>query len=254
MTHHTTWLSTGEHIDINHLNPFWAKCYVYIPLERRSGKLGFPRIYNARFVGYALASIKFRTYYAVADKGHGVRYSKDVVFDDSDDYVYWTDDTFPAEIAYEDVAVAEDPAVQVPEIQVPAVQDPQVQGPLPLLLIAHSNDFRWFGPPAMIHEWDLLVATFNAHNHEITDASDKEFVGINISTDEDMNYYMDQTRMVRRFWLKGVRDEHLPYPMSGPSLSKLDNARDEERPISARYPYRRVAWHGMDLCMVWYTR
>jgi hypothetical protein len=53
-----------------------------------------------------------------------------VVFDDSDKYLYWTDDTFPAEIAYEDAAVAEDPAVQVPEIQVPAVQDQQVQGPL----------------------------------------------------------------------------------------------------------------------------
>jgi hypothetical protein len=27
--------------------------------------------------------------------------------------------------------------------------------------------------------------------------------------------------------MKGVRDEHLPYPMSEPSLSKLDNATDE---------------------------
>jgi hypothetical protein len=125
---------TGQHIDINHLHPFWLKCYVYIPLEQRTGKLGFPRTYNARFVGYALTSIEFRTYHIVEDKGHGVygkvRCSKDVVFDDSDEYVYWTDDTFPGENAYEDVAVAEDPAVQVPEIQVPAVQDPLVQGPL----------------------------------------------------------------------------------------------------------------------------
>jgi Reverse transcriptase (RNA-dependent DNA polymerase) len=102
---------------------------------------------------------------------------------------------------------------------------------LPLLLMAHSDDFRWFGSPTMKHEWDLLVATFNAHNYEITDASDKEFVGINISTDEDMNYYMNQTRMVEAILteagMKGVRDEHLPYPMSEPSLSKLDNATDE---------------------------
>jgi hypothetical protein len=115
---------------------------------------------------------------------------------------------------------------------------------LPLLLIAHSDDFRWFGSPTMTHEWDLLVATFNAHSYEIADASDKEFIGINISTDEDMNYYVDQTRMVEAILteagMKGVRDEHRPYPMSGPSLSKLDNATDEERPICAKYPYRRV--------------
>jgi hypothetical protein len=30
-------MTTGQHIDINHLHPFWAKCYVYIPLEQRSG-------------------------------------------------------------------------------------------------------------------------------------------------------------------------------------------------------------------------
>jgi hypothetical protein len=83
----------------------------------------------------------------------------------------------------------------------------------------------------MMHEWDLLVTKFHAHNYEITDATDKEFVGINISTDECITYCMDQTRMVEviltEAGMKGVRDEHLPYPMSGPSLSKLDNATDE---------------------------
>jgi hypothetical protein len=38
----------------------------------------------------------------------------------------------------------------------------------------------------MMHEWDLLVATFHANNYEITDATDKECFGINISTDGDM--------------------------------------------------------------------
>jgi hypothetical protein len=90
-------------------------------------------------------------------------------------------------------------------------------------LIAHSDNFRWFGPPTMKHEWDLMVATFNAHNYDITDVSDKEFIGMNISTSEDMNYCMDQTRIVEAILteagMKGVRDEHLPYPMTGPSLS-----------------------------------
>jgi hypothetical protein len=40
--------------------------------------------------------------------------------------------------------------------------------------------------------------------------------------------------------MKGVRDERLPHPMTGPSLSKQDDATDEERPICAKYPYRRV--------------
>ena len=58
----------------------------------------------------------------------------------------------------------------------------------PLILMAHSDDFRWFGPNTMMHEWDLIVATFNKHKYEITDASDKEFVDINIYHDEEYDY------------------------------------------------------------------
>ena len=57
-----------------------------------------------------------------------------------------------------------------------------------MILIAHSDDFRWFGRPDMIHEWDLLVSTFNAHKCEITYATDKEFVGIHLYRDEQFNY------------------------------------------------------------------
>jgi hypothetical protein len=176
-------MATGQQIGINHLHPFWAKCYVYIPLEQRSGKLGFPRIYNARFEGYALMSVEFRTYYVVEDKGHGVfgkvRCSKDVVFDDSDEYIYWTDDNFPAENAYVVAAVAEDPEFQVPEVQVPEVQvpvdqAPQVQGsllPYPprsfveapvLALLPHSQEQATEEdipdtdlPPPALHEDDI---------------------------------------------------------------------------------------------------
>ena len=45
---------------------------------------------------------------------------------------------------------------------------------------------------------------------------------------------MDQSRMVdsilREANMTGSRDEHLPYPLSGQNLSKLDNATDDERP------------------------
>jgi hypothetical protein len=33
----------------------------------------------------------------------------------------------------------------------------------PIIVIAHSDDFRWFGPPEYIFECDDLVATFNRH-------------------------------------------------------------------------------------------
>ena len=96
----------------------------------------------------------------------------------------------------------------------------------------------------MMHEWDLIVATFNAHKYEITDATNKEFVGINMYHYEEFNYYMDQSRMVdsilREANMTGSRDEHLPYPLTGQSLSQADNVTDDERPSCAKYPYRRV--------------
>ena len=33
----------------------------------------------------------------------------------------------------------------------------------PILLIAHSDDFRWFGDECEISEWTLLVNTFEKH-------------------------------------------------------------------------------------------
>ena len=500
-------LITGNHVDIKNLHPFWAKCYVYIPIEQRSGKLGFARAYDARLVGYAFTSTEFRAYYVVQDYGKGVygkvRCSKDVTFDDAGEYVYWSETSapvqndftgiipeFPSEVVHEErtntneVVHEEststneqypprDHAPVQPSIQLPApleqdssdteillhqnldnniediqvywykhradfdigsapicfsmhaikIRDPRtpkcyrdaIRSPVwvaaidkeltkfevnhclhlvpytgqhkvpmmwlfsiktdgtykarlvvrgdqmlpymdydpnavycgnvsacsikivlsiasayhlemkgadiigaylvtksnpnyrwyintpegysvgsdyvieavgniygappagqnfskefdkcveecgyrntpwdlklffkwidgqPLILMAHSDDFRWFGPHTMMHEWDLIVATFNKHKYEITDATDKEFVGINIYHDDEYNYYMDQSRMVdsilREANMTGSRDEHLPYPLSSQNHSKLDNATDDERPSCAKYPYRRV--------------
>jgi hypothetical protein len=63
----------------------------------------------------------------------------------------------------------------------------------PTVVIAHSGDLRWFGPPDLISQWDLLVATFNKHKYEVTDATNKEFVGIHIYHDENF----DQERMIK---------------------------------------------------------
>jgi hypothetical protein len=127
----------------------------------------------------------------------------------------------------------------------------------PLLIIAHSDDFRWFGPAELLSEWDLLCATFNAHKYKVTDCTDKEFVGIKIQCDAELNYYADQSRMVEEITkemnLTGARDEHLPYPTDGLSLSKLDNSTEDNKAECDRFPYRRVVgqlMYGMVHTMV----
>ena len=73
----------------------------------------------------------------------------------------------------------------------------------------------------------------------VTDCTDKEFVGINITRDADFNYYVDQTRMIteviKKAKLIGAKDERLPYPIGNDSISKADSATEEQK-----YPYRRV--------------
>ena len=65
-----------------------------------------------------------------------------------------------------------------------------------MFIIAHSDDFRWFGSKDVTHEWDTLIKNFSVHKYTVTDCTDKEFVGINITHDDQFNCYMDQTRMI----------------------------------------------------------
>ena len=127
----------------------------------------------------------------------------------------------------------------------------------PVLVIAHSDDFRWFGPEELLTEWDTLVATFEAHKYRVTDATKNEFVGIRITRDESSNYYMDQARMINEIIkeanITGSPDQKLPYPMEGLSLSKKDNATEDEMPEFSKYPYRKVVgqlMYGMVHTMV----
>ena len=116
----------------------------------------------------------------------------------------------------------------------------------PILLIAHSDDFRWFGDESEISEWKLLVNTFEKHKYKVTDVSTNEFVGINITRDENFNYFMDQTRMIDEIiaeaHMRHEKDEKLPYPNPSqePGLSKADNATPENEQKCKEYPYRRV--------------
>ena len=66
----------------------------------------------------------------------------------------------------------------------------------PIFVIAHSDDFRWFGSEDVTHEWDALIKNLNNHKYTAADCTDKEFVRINIIHDDQFNYYIDQTRMI----------------------------------------------------------
>ena len=127
----------------------------------------------------------------------------------------------------------------------------------PIIIIAHSDDFRWFGPKELISEWDILIATFNKHKYEVTDATNKEFVGIHIYHDEHYNYYMDQTRMITSIVkdanMTGAPEAKLPYPSDGPSLSKQDCPTEQQKEECSKYPFRRVVgqlMYGMVHTMV----
>jgi Reverse transcriptase (RNA-dependent DNA polymerase) len=127
----------------------------------------------------------------------------------------------------------------------------------PIMLIAHSDDFRVFCDKRDLSEWDALVKNFNKHKYKVTDCTDKEFVGIRISRDDDYNYYMDQHRMIddilKELNVTGCKGERLPYPMDIPNISKNDNASVSEQAVCKEYPYRRVVgqlMYGMVHTMV----
>jgi hypothetical protein len=127
----------------------------------------------------------------------------------------------------------------------------------PIIIIAHSDDFRWFGSKENLEEWDILIKTFNKYKYEVTDATSKEFVGIHIYHDEEYNYYMDQTRMITSIVadanMTGAPDAKLPYPTDGPNLSKQDCPTEDQKAECTKYPYRKVVgqlMYGMVHTMV----
>ena len=67
---------------------------------------------------------------------------------------------------------------------------------MPILVTFHSDDFRWCGPPDLIEEWNILVAAFEASKYKVKDCTKELFVGINVTTDEKGNYYLDQKKAV----------------------------------------------------------
>ena len=89
----------------------------------------------------------------------------------------------------------------------------------------------WCGPPDLLAEWDSLVAAFEASRYKVKDCTKKPFVGINITSDKKVNFYLDQKKLVesavKAAKASGAKVQKLPYPLDGPSLSKADNAETE---------------------------
>ena len=115
----------------------------------------------------------------------------------------------------------------------------------PILVVFHSDDFRWSGPKHLLAEWDLLVKTFEDARYKVKDCTKEPFVGITVTSDEEGNYYMDQKKaiegVVKAAKLTGAKIQKLPYLLEGESLSKADNAKDDaEIRESAKTPYRTL--------------
>ena len=109
----------------------------------------------------------------------------------------------------------------------------------------HSDDYRWCGPSNMIAEWDTLVASFEAARYKVKDCTKEPFVGINVTSDNQGNYYLDQKKsiegVVKAAKVSGCKVQKLPYSIEVPSLSKADNAKDDsEAKEVAKVPHRAL--------------
>ena len=91
----------------------------------------------------------------------------------------------------------------------------------------------------------IFVKAFEGSKYKVEDCTNEPFVGINVTTDEEGNYYLDQKRaikgVIKAARLSGAKIHILPYPLDGKSLSKEDNnAKDDaELESSPRHPSER---------------
>ena len=67
-------------------------------------------------------------------------------------------------------------------------------------------------------------------NLQFKDCTKESFVGINVTSDTQGNYYLDQKDkiegLVKAARVTGAKVQKLPYSLDGPSLSNADNTKD----------------------------
>ena len=65
---------------------------------------------------------------------------------------------------------------------------------------------------------------------KVKDCTKEPFVGTNVTSDTQGNYYLDQKDkiegLVKAARVTGAKVQKLPYPLDGPSLSNADNTKD----------------------------
>ena len=102
---------------------------------------------------------------------------------------------------------------------------------MPILVMFHSDDFRRCGPSNMLSEWDVSVKAFEGSKYKVKNCMNEPFVGINVTTDKEGNYYLDQKRateeVIKAIRLSRAKIQKLPYPRDGKSLSKEGNSKDD---------------------------
>ena len=129
---------------------------------------------------------------------------------------------------------------------------------MPILVILYPGDFIWNGQPHLLAEWDILVAAFEAARYKVKDCTKEPFVGINVTSDKQGNYYLDQKDkiegLVKAARVTGAKVQKLPCPLDGPSLSNADNAKDaaEAAECTSRVHHRQLI--GMLSYIMGHTR
>ena len=101
-------------------------------------------------------------------------------------------------------------------------------GGIPILVVFHTDDFRWCGPPHLLAEWDSLVAAFKASRYKVKDCTKEPFLGINVTSDEKGNFNLDQKKLiesaVKAAKVSGAKVQKLSYPLHGTLAMLLASA------------------------------
>ena len=95
-------LITGKHVILKNLKAFQSFCLTRIALEDRKGKIGFPRAYKARFVGYNLSRTLEPCFKVIEILPTGIygkiRTRRDVIFDKDNNYK--NTDEYPSDLDF----------------------------------------------------------------------------------------------------------------------------------------------------------
>ena len=72
----------------------------------------------------------------------------------------------------------------------------------------------------MLAEWDTLVAAFEASRYKVKDCTKEPFVGVNVTTDEQGNYYLDQKKSIESVVKAATSVSHSASKCAGPHHRK----------------------------------